>query len=139
MTIITAAIILILIISSLIYRKIKKTSNKQSVNLDLVLEFDKYIITLQHFLDLAYSTIYQSDIITYVTNKIPIDDNVNKVLCRKYLDILYSLMGENLLKIYFYVFGDESNFINYCLLYFNNELINNDLKYTGERLIEEEE
>ena len=133
--------LLLIVIGLCLYiKRLKKNSvNTISILLDSLNNFPERMDALRYFMDKAYYIVYQTDIASFVASGYSPNEKENMLLCNKFIDNLYSIMGSNLKMYYITMFGDEETFINNCLIYFNNELIEREFKETITSMVEENE
>lgn len=131
--IILCIIILIsLIINIVLYRKNKTLNiNDNTITNEqkfFVENFNNIIICLEYFYEKTYFIIYQKHILSYVASGYTIDEETNINLNKEFVNNLFEIMGKNYINLFSNFFGDLDTFINNSLIYFNNQLINKDIK-----------
>lgn len=131
--IVQAVIIIILLVYIIISKHIKVNDGMPiSFLTPIICDFEKINNTLEYFLDKSYQMVYQTDIAAYQLSGVFPDEEANIKLCNKYIETLEDLMGQNLLQYYYQIYGGKEIFINNCLLYFNTQMLGNDLKHSVE-------
>lgn len=134
--IIVVFIILSLILLVILYKyyKLKKTFKITIQQLDtkkIMENYDTYMTVLKYYVDLSYEVIYYQEIASYVASGFLIDYDKNVEINKKFVETFKDLMGMNLYDFYVrIVYGDEQYLLNNILMLFNNLLIENDLKTT---------
>jgi hypothetical protein len=127
-------LVLTLIVILYKYYKLKNTLTlaMQQIDTKKIMEnYDTYITVLKYYVELSYEVIYYQDIASYVASGFLIDYEKNVEINRKFIDTFKDLVGVKLYNFYVNnIYGDEEHLLNNILMIFNNLLIENDLKTT---------
>lgn len=118
-------IILILVLLFLFFPRKKK---ELPVNLDVVKNFESYIVVLEYHMKKAYDIIFKDQIMIYSLEAMKLDTKQFKEASKKFAKLVLKLVGPRLQKEFEYIYGDQETLLFNITEYFNTRFEEDEVR-----------
>lgn len=118
-------IILIFVLLFLFFPRKKK---ELPVNLDVVKNFENYIVVLEYHMKKAYDIIFKDQIMIYSLEAMKLDTKQFKEASKKFAKLVLKLIGPRLQKEFEYIYGDQETLLFNITEYFNTRFEEDEVR-----------
>ncbi len=130
-------IILVIIFTYLFFPYKKKESR---MNLDIMKNFENYIVILEYHCKKAYDIIFKDQIMIYSIEAMKLDDKQYKEASKKFAKLVLKLIGPTLQKEFEYIYGNQETLLFNITEYFNTKFENDEVfRYAQNKIMNGEE
>lgn len=98
------------------------------VNLDIVKNFEYYIVVLEYHMKKAYDIVFKDQIMIYSLEAMKLDNRQFKDASKKFAKLVLKLIGPRLQKEFEYIYGDQETLLFNVTEYFNTRFEDDEVR-----------
>jgi len=129
---ILSTIILIILFLYLFFPYKKKDVK---VNLDLIKNFEIYIVVLEYHMKKAYDIIFKDQIMIYSIEAMKLDNKQYIEASRKFAKLVLKLIGPTLQKEFEYLYGNQETLLFNITEYFNTRFEDDEVRRCAQQKV----